>query len=43
MKWRVNDTVEVQSNENLEEIFWKAIGKASIMRRRSMWLILKHA
>jgi hypothetical protein len=37
-----NDTAEAQSNENREEISSDYIGKDIIMRRRSMWLILKH-
>jgi hypothetical protein len=43
MKWRVNDTVEAQSNKNREEISWESIGKSIIMRRRSMRMILEHA
>jgi hypothetical protein len=39
MKWRVHDTVGVQSKSNLEEITWESSGKARKMRRRSMWLI----
>jgi hypothetical protein len=43
MKGRVNDTAEAQSNENREETSWEYIGKDSIMKRRSMWLILEYA
>jgi hypothetical protein len=39
MKWKVNDTAEVQSKENLEKITWESMGKARKMRRMSMWLI----
>jgi hypothetical protein len=42
-KWRVNDTVEAQSNMNRDEITWESVGKARKMRRRSMLLILRNA